>query len=386
MSRGLPSRRSGSQVRRTPVPRTGPTLGSVQMLAIMVMVACAAGLIVVSAAPSFDARTVEIHGARFTSEEIVRSIVGLDGSPNLFRIQTDRAAEQLVRLPAVESASVQVILPSTVVVNIVERDPKLIWAIGDRLYAVDQDGLLFGLVDPGGNPIPSSAGPPTSPHPDSGPGGLSSLGPSARATVPPAPAASPTPTPKPTPTLKSAKPTARASPTKAGSKASAAPSAGAAASGAASPAPASDGSLNPSLAPPPTPDPAATPGPGALGLPLVFDRRSADAALGLGGIVDPINLDAGYRLAGFTPADVGSTAPGLAVVVDDDHGFTVSSVPAGWVAEFGFYAPTVRKVTVIPGQVRDLRSLLFQYGDDHVAWVWLVADVADDHVNTYLPR
>ncbi len=61
-------------------------------------------------------------------------------------------------------------------------------------------------------------------------------------------------------------------------------------------------------------------------------------------------------------------------------------VPSAWVAEFGFYAPTVRKVTVIPGQVRDLRSLLIKYGDDHVAWVWLVADVAANHVNTYLPR
>ena len=119
---------------------------------------------------------------------------------------------------------------------------------------------------------------------------------------------------------------------------------------------------------------------------MVFDRRTSDAGLGLGGIVDPVNLDAGYRLAGLTPADVGSTARGLAVVLDDNHGFTLSAVPAGWVAEFGFYAPTVRKTAVIPEQVRALRSLLLQYGEAHVAWVWLVSDISDNHVNTYLPR
>lgn len=119
---------------------------------------------------------------------------------------------------------------------------------------------------------------------------------------------------------------------------------------------------------------------------MVFDRRASDAGLGLGGIIDPINLDAGYRLAGLTPADVGSTASALAVILDDGHGFTVSSVPTGWVAQFGFYTPTVRKVTVIPAQVRDLRSILGYAGEAKVAWVFLVSDVSSDHSDTYLPR
>jgi hypothetical protein len=342
----------------------------------------------VSAAPAFDARILKIHGATFTSEKVIRSIVGMDSSPNLFRIHTDRAAEQLVRLPAVESASVDVVLPSTIVVNIVERDPKLIWAIGGARYAVDQDGLLFGLVDSAGNPIPSSAGPLVSPSPGASASASASMGPSDSAEPVPSasaeatPSPTPKPTAKPTPTPKPGKATPKPSPTKAGAKASPVPSAGSSAT----PVSGVGASLVPSLAPPPTPDPAASPGLGILGLPVVFDRRSVDAGLGLGSYIDPINLDAGYRLSGLTPADTGSSAQSLAVVLDDTHGFTVSSVPAGWVAEFGFYAATVRKVTVIPSQVRDLRSLLLQYGDAHVAWVWLVADVADNKVNTYLPR
>ena len=376
--RRLPPRRSLSHVRRQPVRRSSPPLRSVQVLSAVLMAACVAAGVAVSLAPSFAARTLEIHGAAFTGSAVINSILGMDGAPNVFRLGTDQAAEQLVRLPAVKSVTIQVRLPSTVVVDIVERDPKLVWAVGRSRYAVDQDGLIFGLVDSAGNPIPSNAGPVVTPASTASSGAASAEALSA------APSGSASPKPTPTPTAKvtpsPAKPPAKATPTKPGTKTSPSPSP------AASPTPTLDASLRPSLGPAPTTDPAATSGPSALGLPVVFDRRTSDAGLGLGGVVDPINLDAGYRIAGVTPADIGSSAPALAVVVDDDHGFTLSSVPSGWVAEFGFYAPTVRKVTVIPEQVRDLRSMLAYYGEAHVAWVRLVADVSADHVNTYIRR
>jgi hypothetical protein len=351
-------------------------------VAALIMAACLAGIVAVSVAPAFAARTLEIRGATFTSQSIIRSIVGLDGAPNVFRIQTDKAAQELARLPAVKSVTVRVDLPSTVVVDIVERDPKLVWVIGDRRYVVDQDGLLFGLVDSAGNPIPSSAGSMATPTAGAATGAPASAGTSpsstqgAASTATPLP--SPTVAPKQTPTPKKG---ARATPTRPGEKAS--PSASASAG---SPQPTAFGPVVPSLAPAPTTDPAATFRPGALGLPVVFDRRASDARLGLGAIIDSISLDAGYRLAGLTPADVGSTASSLAVVLDDDHGFTLSSVPSGWVAQFGFYTPTVRKDTVIPGQVRDLRSILGYAGETKVAWVFLVSDVSPDHSDTYVPR
>jgi hypothetical protein len=354
-------------------------------MAAIFMAACLAGIFAVSVAPSFAARTLEIHGATFTSEKIIASILGMDGSPNAFRIDTADAEEQLVRLPAVETATVSVRLPSTVIVTISERVPSLVWAIGDKRYVVDQDGAIFGLVDSAGNPIPSLAGP-LAPAGSQASG--ESASPSMSATGPASPAATPapsaTPSLSPTPKKSPTKVPAKATPTKPGTKAGATASPSAGSSG--SPGPSYNPSLVPSLAAPPTADPAASSGPHALGLPVVFDRRASDAGLTLGGIVDPVNLDAGYRLANLTPTDVGSKVPQLAVVLDDLHGFTVSSVPAGWVAEFGFYAPTVRQVTVIPDQVRTLRSLLLQYGDAHVAWVWLVGDVSGNHVNTYLPR
>jgi len=381
MNRGAQARRSLPQVRVRPMRRDGPPVRAVQVLAGVVMAACVLAVIGLGTSPSFAANRLEIRGARFTSEDVVRSIVGLDSSPNLFTLRTDAAAEQLAMLPAVASASVRVVLPSTIQVTLVEREPRLIWLIGEHSYAVDEAGLLFGLVDGAGNPLPSSAGPLGSAVPSGASVGATAPGPgstaSAAAAASPAGVATDSPTPRPTPKTTAPGP----SPTKPATKSSAsAPPAPAASSATA------DASQLPSLLPVPTRNPAVTAGPLALNLPVVIDRRAADAGLGLGGIVDPVNLDAGYRLAGLSPADVGSRVSGLVVVLDDRHGFTLSSVPAGWVAEFGFYAPTVRKVDVIPSQVRDLRSLLLQYGDAHVAWVWLVADVSDSHVNTYLPR
>jgi hypothetical protein len=339
------------------------------------MVACLAGIAAVSGAPSFGARTLEIHGAKFTSQAIIRSIVGMDETPNVFRIATDRAAEKLARLPAVRWASVEVRLPSTVVVTVVEREPKVVWAIGDERFVVDQDGLLFGLVDSAGNPIASSAGPMAT----LGPGPSSSAPPSRAEPASPTTAsvASESPSPMPEPTA-----TPHKSPTKAPAKPT--PAASGSASG--SPAPTYDASLMPSLAPASTADPAATSGQAALGLQVVFDRRASDAGLSLGGIIDSVSLDAGYRLAGLTPTDVGSTAAALAVILDDVHGFTVSSVPTGWVADFGFYTPSARKVTVIPNQVRDLRSALLKWGEARVAWVFLVSDISEGHIDTVILR
>ena len=391
ISRG-PSRRQGTHVRRTQIRRESRPLRSIQIAAALVMATCLIGIVGIGFLPSFSGRVLELRGTRFTSESIVRKIVGMDGTPNLFRLETDKAAAELVRLPAVKSASVQVRLPSTVIVDIVERQPKLVWVIGDAHFVVDEEGLLFGQVDAAGNPIVSSAGPLPTPSPDTGatatPEDTASSGASGESGSPTAgEAATASPTLKPTNTpapVKTPTPNPKATPTKPGVKASASPSAKASLAG--SPTPAPNPSIVPSLAPAPTVDLEAASGPLALALPIVYDRRTMDARLSLGGVIDPVNLDAGFRLAGLTPTNVGSTTSALAVVLDDDHGFTLSSVPTGWVAQFGFYAPNVRKVAVIPTQVRDLRSVFGYAGEAKVAWVFLVSDVSLNHVVTYVPR
>jgi hypothetical protein len=116
-------------------------------------------------------------------------------------------------------------------------------------------------------------------------------------------------------------------------------------------------------------------------LPVVDDRRASAAAIGLGGVLDPIDLDAARRLGSLRPADVGSAASSLDVAVDDKDGFTLLPAGGGWTAVFGFYTPSLRTTEMIPGQVRLLRSLIA--GREGVVARVVLASETD---GTFVPR
>jgi hypothetical protein len=116
-------------------------------------------------------------------------------------------------------------------------------------------------------------------------------------------------------------------------------------------------------------------------LPVVTDSRAASAELAVAKTLDQVDLDAAFRLASLTPAQVGSSAAGLTVAVTDEHGFVVSSGPKGWEAWFGFYGLSLRTPELIPGQVQLLKTLLV----GREATVKTVI-LADDREGTYVPK
>jgi cell division septal protein FtsQ len=116
-------------------------------------------------------------------------------------------------------------------------------------------------------------------------------------------------------------------------------------------------------------------------LPMIIDQRSASAALDVGGAVPAVDLDAATRLASLTPRDIGSRATSFAIVITDDAGYELRPEGVPWVAQFGFFTPTLRSPELIPGQVRLLRSLLAGR-EESVARVTLV----DDRTGTYTTR
>ena len=121
--------------------------------------------------------------------------------------------------------------------------------------------------------------------------------------------------------------------------------------------------------------------PGAAGLPVIEDRRAASAGLSADQTLDAVDLDAATRLASLVPADVGSGAVSLGVIVNDDNGFVLETRPKGWSAVFGFYTPSLRTTELIPGQVRLLRSLLV--GREQLVDRVTLASETD---GTYTPR
>ena len=122
-------------------------------------------------------------------------------------------------------------------------------------------------------------------------------------------------------------------------------------------------------------------GPAGAALPVIDDLRAVSADLGVGTVLDAVTLDAALRLGSLVPADIGSSAAGLDLRVDDTDGFVVRGRPMDWTAVFGFYTPTLRTPELIPGQVRLLQYLLLGREDDVLKVI-----LADDRSGTYVPR
>jgi hypothetical protein len=113
------------------------------------MLVSAAAIYGVGASSAFDYTRLQLHGAEFTDPAAVeRALVDSRGT-NLFGLSTAPLVTAIESLPTVASARVGVELPGTLAVTLVEREPIVVWQIGERRYLVDRDGALFAeLTDP----------------------------------------------------------------------------------------------------------------------------------------------------------------------------------------------------------------------------------------------
>ena len=271
MSR-LPTRRASLPRAGRPIRRSSAGLSRTRALASLVLVLTGLALYGVGVSPVFSFHSpVDLEGATWTSQASVESLLAISDGTNLVTLRTDDLANRLESLPAVRSASVRVVLPNTVRVELVERQPILVWQTSSGRFLVDATGVAFLQLASG----------------------------------------------------------------------------------------------------------AAAPG----GLPTISDDR-AGGAVSVGAAIDPVAFDAATRLGSLKPADLGSAANGLIVGLTDDQGFTLTAVPNLWTATFGFYTTSLRPTTMIPGQVRVLRSLLAQVGETKVESVI----VADDQNGTWVPK
>ena len=264
-------RAGGHPRRRSRVRRASAGLSRVRAGAALGMLLAVGGIYGVAASPAFGLGPVTVRGVQLTDVAEVTARLGLVPGTNLFALSTEPLAARLRELPTVAAADVTIRLPDTLDVDVHEREPILVWGVGERRFLVDRDGVLFAEL------------------------GADSQ---ERAT-----------------------------------------------------------------------------------LPAMTDARAASAALGVGGRLDPLDLDAATRLGSLKPADVGSTASRLAVSVTDENGFVVTAMPSGWSAVFGFYTPSLRRPDLIAGQVRLLRSLLAgrEPAVDRVI-------LASDTSGTFIPR
>jgi cell division protein FtsQ len=148
-------RASGSTRGGSGIRRASAGFNRTRSLALLVIILASLGLYGANASAAFDYRRLDLVGASLTSDSTVRDVLGIPTDANLFRLSTDGMAARLRALPAVADASVEVRLPDTLQVRLVERAAIVVWQTVDgRRFLVDADRVAFAeATDPTGLPV-----------------------------------------------------------------------------------------------------------------------------------------------------------------------------------------------------------------------------------------
>ncbi len=148
MSSRVPIKRASGQARRgRTIRRASAGLSALRAGALLVMLLSAAATYGMAVSSIFGYRQVQVDDRRFTSTAAVEDVLGLRKGTNLFALSTDRLAAALRSLTTIRDATVSVELPDTVRVRLAERRPVLVWAVGDRRFLVDGEGVLFATLE-----------------------------------------------------------------------------------------------------------------------------------------------------------------------------------------------------------------------------------------------
>lgn len=94
----------------------------------------------VSARSGFAIEDIKVTGNRQTSELDIFDRIGLDGWTALIGFDVGEARNRIAGLPWVEQVAVRKVYPSTLEVDIVERQAFAVWQQGQRLSVIDAAG------------------------------------------------------------------------------------------------------------------------------------------------------------------------------------------------------------------------------------------------------
>lgn len=134
---------AGTARRRPRVRRASAGLTPTRSAALLAMLVAAGAIYGLSATSAFGFGRLSVEGTVLTAEAAVRDQVGLEPGTNLVGLATEPIAERIRTIPSVAAAEVSVGLPDLLRVRIRERRAIVVWAVGDRRFAVDEGGMLF---------------------------------------------------------------------------------------------------------------------------------------------------------------------------------------------------------------------------------------------------
>jgi cell division septal protein FtsQ len=96
----------------------------------------------------FYVQTAAIRGLGYTSAEQVYRQAGID-QVSIFWVNDQEAEQHIEALPYVKQASVHTALPNQVRIEIVEREPLVVWKVGGHEHWVDSAGITMPVASLG---------------------------------------------------------------------------------------------------------------------------------------------------------------------------------------------------------------------------------------------
>jgi cell division protein FtsQ len=103
----------------------------------------------VMTSPRFAVRTVRVEGTARRNSEQVAASAGLQVGKNIFGIDLENARVRILQDAWIEKATVKRKLPSTIMVEVTEREAAAAVAVGPELYLCTHEGELFKRLEPG---------------------------------------------------------------------------------------------------------------------------------------------------------------------------------------------------------------------------------------------
>ena len=113
-----------------------------QLAALLGALVCGGVIAYLSTAGSLQIRQIDLAGAALTSSDSITTAIGASGH-NIFTVEPHMAAIRLAALPTVREAQVWGELPDRLVVRLVERQPALVWQLGEERYLLDSGGFVI---------------------------------------------------------------------------------------------------------------------------------------------------------------------------------------------------------------------------------------------------
>ncbi|MBO0741319.1 MAG: FtsQ-type POTRA domain-containing protein [Hyphomicrobiaceae bacterium] len=107
----------------------------------------------------FGLTQVSVTGHRYTLDSDIFDAIGFENAHTMLAFDTRAAQDRLERLPWVERASIERVLPDRLEVRIYERSPSAVWRRNGRTFLIDPSGRVLAAVPPDVMPaLPRVAG------------------------------------------------------------------------------------------------------------------------------------------------------------------------------------------------------------------------------------